>query len=131
MRSSENCWSGLHFSFMSFTYHTASSIPTTRHYLVTPVKFLVLVCAQNLHGCHDPCLQSSFTHIVKKFWSPSSFANPESCSPQLHLGATATRMHLPEKGPGIPLWMECKNPRLSPQIAGIKDPPVPKTDTWR
>jgi hypothetical protein len=37
-----------------------------------------------------------------------------------------SRMHIP--GEGSQSWMEIKS-QMSPQIVGIKDPLVPKTDT--
>jgi hypothetical protein len=40
-----------------------------------------------------------------------------------------SRIHLSGEGLGSPFLDGMQNPRLSPQIVGIKDPPVMKTDT--
>jgi hypothetical protein len=86
-----------------------------RHYLVIPVMFLVFVCAQNLCGHHGSCLQSSFIHVVKKFCSPSSFADPESCNPRPNFGAAAIRQqYLSPQGP--PSWTECKILDWTPKL---------------
>jgi hypothetical protein len=103
-----------------------------RHYLVTPVTFLVLVCAQNLRGHCCPSLQNSFIHVVKKFWSISPFADLESCCHLLNLGAATTRQQDASpwaEGRGIPGW-NVKSQTI-PQIVGIKDPLMPKTDTQK
>jgi hypothetical protein len=79
--------------YLMWLIHTSHSpnIPTTKTLLGHPMMFLVLVCAQNSHGCHGSCLQSSFTCIVKKFWSPSSLTDPEYCHHQVNLGTIATK----------------------------------------
>jgi hypothetical protein len=49
---------------------------------------------------------------------------------QLNFGPLqlSSRTHLPGEGLGVPLsWMECTI-LMKPQIVGIKDSPVPKTD---
>jgi hypothetical protein len=90
-----------------FTHHTVPIFRPPRHYLITPVTFLVLVCAQNSCGHHGSCLQSSFTCIVKKFRSPSWFTDLESCHHQLNLGAATMRQQ--DGSPwGRPRW----NPKL-------------------
>jgi hypothetical protein len=38
-----------------------------------------------------------------------------------------SRTCLPRKGPGAPLPRQNVKSRMSPQVVGIKDPPVPKT----
>jgi hypothetical protein len=95
------------------------------------MMFLVLVCAQNSHGHCSSCLQSSFTYIVKKYWSPSSFADPESCHNQLNLGAAATRQQdaspWGRAGALFPGWNVVSQTIL--QIVRINNPLVPKTDT--
>jgi hypothetical protein len=118
---------------ISFTHHTAPISRPPRHYLVTPVMLLVLVFAQNLHGCRSSCLQSSclLTCVVKKFCSPSSFADLESCHPQPNLGAAATRQQAmsPLGRARAPLPGRNVISRTKPQIVGSNNPPVPKTDT--
>jgi hypothetical protein len=91
----------------------------SRHYLVTPMMFLVLICAQNLH---DPCLQSSFTCVVKKFWSPSLFTDPESCHHWPNFRATAThcRTSWGRAGGVAPSQMECKIPDWAPKLLELK-----------
>jgi hypothetical protein len=96
-------WGHLRTTDQDFTFplcyptcliHTLHSLQYLNHQnitLLTPVTFFVLVCAQNSHGCCSPCLQSSFTRVIKKFWSPSSFAYLEHCHHQLNLRAAATR----------------------------------------
>jgi hypothetical protein len=102
-----------------------------RHYLVTSLTFFVLVCAQNSRGCCGFCLQSPFTHVVKKFCSPSSFANPENHCPLPNLGAAAIRQQDASlQGRArfpLPRWNVIS--QMSPQIVGINNPLVPKTDT--
>jgi hypothetical protein len=94
---------------VSFTHHIASSVSTTKTLLGHPCDvscldlctklmwwagvggIVVSIAAfQNL-GCPDSCLQSSFTGFVKKFCSPSSFADLESCCPWPNLRAVSIR----------------------------------------
>jgi hypothetical protein len=117
-----------------FTHYTAPISWPLRHYLVTPVMFLVLVCGQNSHGCSSSCLQSTFIHVAKKFCSPSSFADPESCHPPPNLGAAIIRQQeaSPQGRTGSPLSGWNVISQMSPQIVGSNKPPticVPKTDT--
>jgi hypothetical protein len=95
------------------------------------MMFLVLVCAQNSRGLQGSCLQSSFTHVVKKFYSPSSFADPESHRPQPNLWDAAIRQQdtAPWGGARAPLPGQNVKSQMKPQIVGINNPPVPKTDT--
>jgi hypothetical protein len=90
-----------------------------RHYLVTPVTFLVLVCAQNIRGHCGPCLQSSFTCVVKKFCSPRSFTDLESCHPQPNLGAAKFRQQdtsLLGRAGTPPSQTECKILDWAPKL---------------
>jgi hypothetical protein len=124
MRSPQNYRSGLHFSCMSpDTSHSHITQPpvsrTPRHYLVTPMTFLVLVFAQNLHGHQGPCLQSSFTSVAKKFCSLSSFTDTQSCRPWLNLGATTIRQQdtFPwGRARSPPFPDECKIPNWAPKL---------------
>jgi hypothetical protein len=107
------------------TWHVSFTQPPVsqplRHYLVTPMTFLVLVCAQNLHGRHGPCLQSSLTRIVKKFWSLSSL-DLESCRHWPNLGAAepGSRIPLLGTGRGPPSQMECKILDQAPKLLELK-----------
>jgi hypothetical protein len=135
MKLPQNCGSGLRFPCVSpdtsnshITQAPVSWPP--RHYLVSLVTFLVLVCAQNLHGHCGPCLQSFFTHVVKKFCNPSSFTDPEVVILGQTLGRhnqTAGCVSLGKGQNALPRW-NVKSQTI-PQIFGIINPPVPKTDT--
>jgi hypothetical protein len=127
MRLPENCRSGLCFPFMSpdishshITQPPVSQQP--RHYLVTPVMFLVLVCVQNSCGHHGPCLQSSFICFVKKFWSLSSFTDLESCHHPPNLRAAAVRQQdtSPCGRAGVPLPRWNVKSRTSPKLLELK-----------
>jgi hypothetical protein len=79
----------------------------------------------------SPQLLSSelFTHVVKKFWSPSSFADPESHHHQPNLGAAIIRQQDTspwERARGPSFWMENNIPDETPNCCS-----VPKTDTQR
>jgi hypothetical protein len=99
-----------------------------RHYLVTPVTFLVLVCAQNLHGHHSLCLQKTFTHVIKKFCSPSSFADLESCHPWPNLRAAAIRQQdtSSQGKAGTPFSDQMLNPGPSPKLLELLIPQYQK-----
>jgi hypothetical protein len=128
MRSSQNCGSGLGFPFVlpNTSHEHITQSPVSRppwYYLVTPMTFLVLVCVQNLCGCLSPCLQNSFTCIVKKFWSLSSFADPESCHHQPNLRAAATRQQDASplgRARGPSSWTECKILDQAPKLLELK-----------
>jgi hypothetical protein len=127
MRSPQNCGSGFCFPFMSpdMSHSHITQPPVSwppRHYLVTSVMFLVLVSAQDLHGHCSSCLQSTFTQVVKKFCSPSLFADPESCRPWPNLGPPqpGSRTHFPREGLGPPSWTECKIPDWAPKLFELK-----------
>jgi hypothetical protein len=124
MRLPWNCRSALHFPNMSHSQITQPPISQPpRHYLVIPVMFLVFVYAQNLHGHCGPCHQSSLTCIVKKFWSPNSFTNTESCCPGPNLRATAARKQdtSPQRRAGSPpSQTECKIPDWTPKLLELR-----------
>jgi hypothetical protein len=86
--------------------HTSHSLQYPDHQDITwsPCDISCLGLCTNLHGCCGPCLQSSFTCIVKKFWNLSSFADLESClsGSNFRVLQPGSRTRLPREGPGPP-----------------------------
>jgi hypothetical protein len=128
MRSPQNYGSGLHFRHVSpNTSHTHITQPQYPHHQdITwspPWHFLSWFVHKTHMVAIWSCLQISSTHIVKKFWSPSSFADLESCCHRWTVGPLqlGSRTHLSREGPGPPF------PDRISQIVGINNPPVPKT----
>jgi hypothetical protein len=120
-----------HLTRLIHTSHNPN-ILTTKTLLVTPMTFLVLVCAQNLRGSWGSCLQSSFTHIVRNsgVWVHSQIWKIVAIGQTL---ASATRQQdaSPRGRSGAPFPRQNVESWTIPQIAGINDPPVVKTDTWK
>jgi hypothetical protein len=136
MRSPQNYGSGLYFchitQHISFTHHTASSTPTIKTLLGHPWDISYLGLCTKLTWFRWFLSSELFYPHCQEFWSPSSFVDPESCHHWPNLGATTTRQQDASprgkaRGPPFPRWNVTS--RASPQIVGIKDPPVLKTDT--
>jgi hypothetical protein len=111
--SPQNCGSGLRFPCVSpdvsFTHHTASSILTTKTLLGYPHNVSCLGLCTKFTWLPQSLSSELFYHIVKKFCSPSSFADPESCHNQAAGHVSLGKGQDPLPGRNVKSWTKPPN----------------------